>query len=293
MALGIDFLEVADDNRPVIVGERTNVLGSRRFKRLVKERRFEEAAEVGRRQVKGGAHLIDVCLQDPDADEVADMDAFLAEAVKIVKVPFVVDSTDANVMERALRWCQGKSLLNSVNLEDGLARFEAVVPLARRYGAALVVGLIDEDPAEGMAVTVERKLEVARRSHRILVEDFGVREEDIVWDPLVFLCGTGDEKYVGSARHTIEGVRALKKAFPRTKTLLGSRTCLRSARGGTGGPEQRLPLPRDAGRTRHGDREQRAPEALPLDPGGGAPALRGPDRLAGRRPDRRVHHALP
>jgi 5-methyltetrahydrofolate--homocysteine methyltransferase len=218
---GIEMLQIDDDTRPVIIGERTNVLGSRKFKRLVKEGRFEEAAEVGRAQVKGGAHVLDVCLQDPDADEAADMDAFLVELVRQVKVPLVIDTTDAAVMESALERCQGKSLLNSVNLEDGRARFEQVVPLARRYGAALVVGLIDEDPEQGMAVTVERKLEVARRSHRILTEEFGIAEEDIVWDPLVFPCGTGDASYVGSAVATIEGVRALKAEFPRTKTVLG------------------------------------------------------------------------
>ncbi|MHC5010653.1 MAG: homocysteine S-methyltransferase family protein, partial [Planctomycetota bacterium] len=218
---GIDFLEVNEDTRPVIVGERTNVLGSRKFKRLIKEGRFEEGAEIGRAQVKGGAHVIDVCLQDPDADEAANMDRFLAEMIQKVKVPLVIDSTDHAVMERALTWCQGKALLNSVNLEDGRERFECVVPLARRYGAALVVGLIDEDPEDGMAVTVARKLEVARRSHRILTEDFGVPEEDIVFDPLVFPCGTGDEKYVGSAKETVDGVRAIKAAFPRCKTILG------------------------------------------------------------------------
>ncbi len=218
---GVEFLSVDEDTRPVIVGERTNVLGSRKFKRLIQSRSFEEAAEVGRAQVKGGAHVIDVCLQDPEADEGADMAAFLHEAVKKVRVPFVIDTTDADVMEGALRRMQGKALLNSVNLEDGLERFERVVPLARKYGAALVVGLIDEDPVQGMAITVQRKLEVAERSLRILVDDFGVAEEDIVWDPLVFPCGTGDETYVGSAEQTIEGVRRLKEAFPNTKTVLG------------------------------------------------------------------------
>ncbi len=218
---GVDWLEVGDDVRPVIVGERTNVLGSRKFKALVREGRWDEAVEVGRAQVKGGAHLIDVCLQDPDADERANMDAFLARLTRAVKVPLVIDSTDAVVMERALTWCQGKALLNSVNLEDGLERFEKVVPLARRYGAALVVGLIDEDKQQGMAVTVERKLAVARRSHAILTRDFGVPEEDLVFDPLVFPCGTGDRAYLGSAQATIEGVRAVKQAFPRCKTVLG------------------------------------------------------------------------
>src|SRR6185295_14686635 len=130
----------------------------------------------------------------------------------------MIDSTDAAVMERALTYCQGKSILNSINLEDGRARFEKVVPLARRFGAALVVGLIDE---KGMAVTVERKVEVARRSYRILTAEMGVAPEDIWWDALVFPCGTGDAAYLGSAAQTIEGVKAVKELFPDTQTILG------------------------------------------------------------------------
>ena len=218
---GVEVVEVADDIRPVIVGERTNVLGSRKFKGLVKAGKWDEAVEVARAQVKGGAHLLDVCLQDPDADELANMETFLARLTRAVRAPLVIDSTDARVLELALTWCQGKALLNSVNLEDGLERFERVVPLAKRFGAALVVGLIDEDPVQGMAVTVERKVAVARRSHQILTHDFGMHEEDLVFDPLVFPCGTGDQAYVGSAQATIEGVAAVKRAFPRCKTVLG------------------------------------------------------------------------
>ncbi|MFM8385783.1 MAG: methionine synthase [Planctomycetia bacterium] len=218
---GTEALEVEDGIRPVLVGERTNVLGSRKFRRLVRDQGWDEAVEVARAQVRGGAHMLDVCLQDPDADELGGMQAFLERLVRAVRVPIVIDTTDARVMERALEYCQGKALLNSVNLEDGLERFERVVPLARRHGAALVVGLIDEDPQQGMAVTVERKLEVATRAHRILVQDFGMREEDLVFDPLVFPCGTGDASYVGSAGATIEGVRRLKERFPRCKTVLG------------------------------------------------------------------------
>ena len=116
-----------------------------------------------------------------------------------------------------LKWSQGKSILNSINLEDGEERFQAVVPLAQRYGAALVVGTIDEDPENGMAVTRERKLEVARRSYTLLTEKYGFPAEDILFDPLVFPCGTGDAKYVGSAVETIEGIRLIKAAFPESQ----------------------------------------------------------------------------
>jgi len=218
---GVEMLEINEDNRPVLVGERTNVLGSRRFKRLVAEGKFEAAAEIARAQVKGGAQVIDVCLQDPDREEAADADAFLERATKMVKVPLMIDSTDWRVMELGLKWSQGKSILNSINLEDGEERFRAVVPLAQKYGAALIVGTIDEDPQEGMGVTRERKLEIARRSYTLLTEKYGVAPEDIYFDPLVFPCGTGDEKYVGSAVETIEGIRLIKAAFPESRTILG------------------------------------------------------------------------
>jgi 5-methyltetrahydrofolate--homocysteine methyltransferase len=218
---GIEALVVNQDTRPVIVGERTNVLGSRRFRRLIAEGAFEEAAEIGRRQVRSGAHLLDVCLQDPDRDEVSDTIRFLEHLTRKVKTPIIVDSTDHLVIEEALKRLQGKSIINSVNLEDGEARFQAVVPLARRYGAALVVGCIDEDKAQAQAVTRQRKLDIALRSHQILTEKYGVPTQDIIFDPLVFPAGTGDVNYVGSASETIEGVRLIKASLPETKTILG------------------------------------------------------------------------
>jgi 5-methyltetrahydrofolate--homocysteine methyltransferase len=218
---GIEAVVVNEDTRPTVVGERTNVLGSRRFKRLISEDRFEEAAEIGRRQVRNGAHVLDICLQDPDRDETADMIKFLDQLNRRVKAPIMVDSTDAAVIEESLKRLQGKSIINSINLEDGEERFQQVVPLARRYGAALVVGCIDDDPNQAQAITRERKLEIAHRSHQLLTEEYGVPEEDIIFDPLVFPAGTGDENYVGSAAETIEGVRIIKEALPRTKTVLG------------------------------------------------------------------------
>ena len=218
---GIEAVVVNDDTRPTIVGERTNVLGSRRFKRLIARDRFEEAAEIGRRQVRNGAHILDVCLQDPDRDETADVIKFLDQLNRRVKAPIMIDSTDAAVIEESLKRLQGKSIINSVNLEDGEERFQRVVPLARRYGAALVVGCIDDDPDQAQAITKERKLEIARRSHRLLTEKYGVPEQDIIFDPLVFPAGTGDANYIGSAAETIAGVRLIKEALPHTKTVLG------------------------------------------------------------------------
>ncbi len=218
---GIDALVVDEDTRPTIVGERTNVLGSRRFRKLIGDGAWEEAAEVGRRQVRNGAHILDVCLQDPDRDETADIITFLDLLTKKIKAPIMVDSTDEKVVEQALKRLQGKSIINSINLEDGETRFQNLVPLAKKYGAAFVVGCIDDDKEQAQAVTRQRKLEVAVRSFELLTEKYGVLPEDIIFDPLVFPAGTGDVNYVGSAAETIEGVRLIKEALPQAKTVLG------------------------------------------------------------------------
>lgn len=215
---GIEVLEYDDSMRPLFVGERTNVIGSRKFKRLIIEGKFEEAAEIARAQVKNGAHVIDICLANPDREELDDMAAFMQEVVKKVKVPLVIDSTDEDVIEMALKYSQGKAIINSINLEDGEERFEAVMPLVQKYGAAVVVGTIDEI---GMAVTRERKLEIAERSYQLLTEKWGLAPEDIIFDPLVFPVGTGDEQYIGSAVETVEGIRLIKEKLPRALTILG------------------------------------------------------------------------
>jgi 5-methyltetrahydrofolate--homocysteine methyltransferase len=215
---GIEVVYVEPDNRPLLVGERSNVIGSKKFRDLIAAGQYEEASDIARAQVKRGAQIIDICLADPDRDEYGDMEKFLQFVVKKVKAPLMIDSTDVRVMELGLRYSQGKAILNSINLEDGLERFEQVVPLIHQYGAAVVVGTIDET---GMAVSRERKLEVAKRSYDLLVNRFGVNPRDIIFDPLVFPVGTGDEQYIGSARETVEGLRLIKEAMPECKTILG------------------------------------------------------------------------
>jgi 5-methyltetrahydrofolate--homocysteine methyltransferase len=218
---GIDYLPIEEDVRPVIVGERTNVIGSRKFKELIVAEKFEEAAEIARHQVKSGAHVIDVCMANPDRNELADMERFIEIVVRKTKAPIVIDSTDAVVIEAALKRCQGKCVINSINLEDGEERFQLVVPLLKRYGGAVVVGCIDEDPQQGMGVTVARKLQIARRSYDLLTNKYGLRAEDLIFDPLVFPVGTGDANYIGAGKETVEGVRAIKEALPASRTILG------------------------------------------------------------------------
>lgn len=215
---GIEPLQYDDSMRPLFIGERTNVIGSRKFKQLIIDGKFEEAAEIARAQVKNGAHVVDICLANPDRDEVEDMRNFMPEVVKKVKVPIVIDSTDEKVMEEALKFCQGKAIINSINLEDGEERFDAVMPLVKKYGAAVVVGTIDEI---GMAVTREKKLEVAKRSYELLTNKWGLAPEDIIFDPLMFPVGTGDEQYIGAAEETIEGIRLIKENLPGVLTVLG------------------------------------------------------------------------
>jgi 5-methyltetrahydrofolate--homocysteine methyltransferase len=218
---GIEVIEAEESTRPLIVGERTNVIGSRQFKNLVAAELWEEATEIARRQVKSGAHIVDVCLQSTDRDEMADIPPFYDQLIRKIKAPIMIDTTDPRAVELALTYCQGQSIINSINLEDGEEKFERICPLARSYGAAVIVGCIDEDPVQAQAFTRERKLEIAERSYHLLTERFGIPVENIIFDPLVFPCGTGDKNYIGGALETIEGVRLIKKQIPHVRTVLG------------------------------------------------------------------------
>jgi 5-methyltetrahydrofolate--homocysteine methyltransferase len=218
---GIELVEADDTNRPLIVGERTNVIGSRLFKNLIAEEKWEEAAEVARRQVRNGAHIVDVCLQSTDRDELADIPFFYEKLIRLVQAPIMIDTTDPRGIELALTYCQGKSIINSINLEDGEEKFEKICPIAKEYGASLVVGTIDEDKLQAQAFTRERKLAVAKRSVDLLVNKYGIAPEDIIIDPLVFPCATGDRNYIGGAVETIEGLRLIKENIPYVKTALG------------------------------------------------------------------------
>src|SRR5215467_2592015 len=218
---GIELVEADESNRPLIVGERTNVIGSRLFKNQVAEEKWEEATEIARWQVKNGAHIVDVCLQSTDRDEMKDIDPFYSKLINKIKAPIMIDTTDPKAVELALTYCQGKSLINSINLEDGEEKLERTCPVARKYGAALVVGCIDEDKQQAQAFTRERKLAIAERSFELLTNKYGIPAEDIVFDPLVFPCATGDANYIGGAVETIEGIRLIKEKIPYVKTVLG------------------------------------------------------------------------
>ncbi|MDQ1909251.1 methionine synthase [Paenibacillus sp. GD4] len=215
---GIETIYIEDANRPVMVGERTNVSGSRKFKRLIKEGKFEEGSEIARAQVKNGAQVVDINLQDTDIDEAYAMEQFLSQVVKKVKVPLMIDSTYDHIIELGLKYSQGKAIINSINLEDGETKFESIVPLIHKYGAAVVMILIDE---RGQAVSRQAKLEVATRAYDLLTGKYGMKAEDIIFDPNMFPIGSGDPQYIGSAVETIEGIRMIKEKYPACKTILG------------------------------------------------------------------------
>ncbi|MBD2869822.1 methionine synthase [Paenibacillus sp. IB182493] len=215
---GIETVYIEPDNRPIMIGERTNISGSRKFKRLIKEEKFDEASEIARSQVKGGAHVIDINLQDTDIDEAYAVHHFLPQVVKKIKAPLMLDSTYDHIIELGLKYSQGKAIINSINLEDGETKFEKIIPLIHRYGAAVVMILIDE---RGQAVSREAKMEVAERSYNLLVDKYGLNPEDIIFDPNMFPIGSGDPQYIGSAVETLEGIRMIKEKFPLAKTILG------------------------------------------------------------------------
>ena len=274
---GTEVVEVEESSRPLIVGERTNVIGSRAFKNLIAAEKWEEAVEIARRQVKNGAHIIDVCLQSTDRDEMADIPQFYEKLIRAAsKPPIMIDTTDPKAIELALTYCQGKSIINSINLEDGEEKFEKVCPIAKAYGAALIVGTIDEDKLQAQAFTRERKLAVAQRSVELLTTKYGIAPEDIIIDPLVFPCGTGDANYIGGAVETIEAIRLIKQNIPYVRTVLGiSNISFGLPAGGARSHQLGLPLLLHQGRTRSRHRQRRKAGTLRLHSREAAQARRG------------------
>ena len=186
------------------IGERTNVTGSRKFARLVKEENFAEAAAVALEQVRGGANVIDVNMDEAMLDSQAAMVRFLnlvASEPEIARVPVMVDSSKWSVIEAGLKCLQGKGIVNSISLKEGEAEFRRQATLIRRYGAATVVMAFDE---KGQADTFARKTEICTRAYRILVDEVGFPAEDIIFDPNIFAIATGIEEHDNYAVDFIE-----------------------------------------------------------------------------------------
>ncbi|HOT29907.1 MAG TPA: methionine synthase [Candidatus Ozemobacteraceae bacterium] len=203
---------------PCLVGERTNANGSRMFRDLLLANDWEGMTAMGKQQARGGAHLIDLSTAYVGRSEITDMCELAPRFAKQVKLPLMIDSTDPAVIEAVLQRHGGRCVINSVNLEDGGVKLRTVAGLARDYGAALICLAIDE---KGMARTLERKLAVVRRLHDVLTREFGLRDEDLVFDTLTFTVGSGDPELRASARETLDAVKAVSTEFPRCFTILG------------------------------------------------------------------------
>ncbi len=205
--------------RPLLIGERINTQGSRRAKRLLLAEDYDAIVELARDQIEGGAHVLDICVALTERSNEPEMMAEVIHRLAMtVEAPLVIDTTEPEVMEAALKINPGRALLNSVNLEAGREKLDRVLTLAKEHGAAVIALTIDE---EGMAKSAQRKLEIAQRIYSIAVTEYGLEPEDLIFDALTFTLATGDPEYENSAIETIEGIRQIKAALPGTLTSLG------------------------------------------------------------------------
>ncbi len=218
---GMEPLVVRPETNFVMIGERTNITGSKRFARLIKEGNFEAALTVAREQVENGANIIDVNMDAGLIDSEEAMTRFLnlvSADPAIAKVPIMIDSSKWSVIEAGLKCVQGKGIVNSISLKEGEEKFLDQARLVRRYGAAVVVMSFDE---EGQAVTADRKVETATRAYKLLTEKVGFRPSDIIFDTNILTVGTGMEEHSNYAVEFFEAVRRLKAMFPAAKTSGG------------------------------------------------------------------------
>jgi 5-methyltetrahydrofolate--homocysteine methyltransferase len=211
---GLEPLVITPDLLFINIGERTNVTGSAKFKKLIKEDRYDEAVEVARQQVENGAQILDVNMDEGLLDSEAAMVKFLnliAAEPDIAKIPVMVDSSKWSVIEAGLKCLQGKGVVNSISLKEGEGPFLDQARKILRYGAATVVMAFDEN---GQADTVARRLEICERSYKLLTEEVGFPPEDIIFDSNIFPVATGIEEHADNAVNFIEAAKELKKRFP-------------------------------------------------------------------------------
>lgn len=206
------------DPPPVLVGERTNSNGSKKFRDLLAEDNYDALVDIGRHQVDQGAHLLDVCTAYVGRDEVKDMVETITRFNAQLDVPLMIDSTEAPVIEAALKLVAGKTIVNSINLEDGEERLDVILPMCKEFGAAVVALTIDE---AGMAKTAQHKFEIAKRIYDLAVGRFGMQPGDLVFDTLTFTLGSGDEEFRKAGIETIEAIRLIREAYPEVGFVLG------------------------------------------------------------------------
>jgi 5-methyltetrahydrofolate--homocysteine methyltransferase len=205
----------------IMLGERTNVAGSPKFAKLIKEGKYEEAVSVARQQVENGANVIDICMDEGMIDGVAAMTRYLqllASEPEVAKVPFMVDSSKWEVIEAGLKCLQGKGIVNSISLKEGEEKFRKNAATVMKYGAAVVVMAFDE---QGQAATYDEKIRICERAYRILVDEVGFPPEDIIFDPNILTVATGMEEHNNYAVDFIEATRWIKQNLPHAKVSGG------------------------------------------------------------------------
>lgn len=212
--------DLRQDNSYLIVAERTNTNGSRQFKRLLQEENWDGLVSMARDEMREGSHMLDVCVDFVGRDGVRDMHEVVRRYVNSIAAPLMLDSTNPAVMEAGLQLAGGRCILNSMNLEEGEEKLAQICHLAKKYGAAVVAGTIDEDKLNAMARTAQRKIDVATRIRDLSVKH-GLREEDIMFDPLVLPISTGIEEDRRNALATIEGTRLISQQLPKCHTVVG------------------------------------------------------------------------
>ncbi len=214
--------ELFVDQRPLLVGERTNTNGSRKFKQLLEKEDWNGLVDMAREQEREGVHVLDVCVDYVGRDGVRDMKEVIKRYNAVLNKPMMFDSTEVPVIEAALKLCSGKSIINSINLEDGRKTLDPKTQLAKKYGAALVALTIDE---KGQADTADWKFEVAARIYEIVVSEYKIPPSDLMFDPLVFPVSTGQEQTRKSAIATFEAIRRIKQELPGALTHVGLSNC--------------------------------------------------------------------
>ena len=217
----ISAVDLRQELSYLVVAERTNTNGSRQFKRLLQEENWDGLVSMARDEMREGSHMLDVCVDFVGRNGVRDMHEVVKRYVNALAAPLMLDSTNPDVMEAGLKLAGGRCVLNSMNLEDGEEKLGKICALAKKYGAAVVAGCIDEDKVSAMARTAERKISIATRIRDLAVQRFGLRDEDIMFDPLVLPISTGIEEDRRNAAETIEGTRRISAELPKCHTVVG------------------------------------------------------------------------
>jgi 5-methyltetrahydrofolate--homocysteine methyltransferase len=218
---GLEPLIIRPEMNFVNIGERTNVTGSKKFARLIRENKYEEALSVARQQAENGAQMLDVNMDDALLDGVKAMTTFinlLQSEPDIAKIPLMIDSSKFEIIEAGLKCVQGKCIVNSISMKEGEEKFIEQAIICKSFGAAAIIMAFDE---KGQADTKERKIEICKRAYKILTEQVGYDPEEIIFDPNIFAIATGMEEHNNYAVDFIEATREIKKLMPLTKVSGG------------------------------------------------------------------------